>query len=1244
MQWIKTEDLDVWGRARTSETELPGLVADLIRATVPDITAMRFPSGEKGQIRGFDGHLESSVKVMNVPEGRSLWEFGTEPDYKSKAQRDFDKRSREVSPAEQRQTSWIFLTPFTWDSSRPDNKIEDWVRARRENSEWKDVCFIDGVQLEDWLACCPAVAAWHAKNTLKVAPQDGARSTDEFWEEFSNRFKPRLTEEVLLCERELATEQLLKALMGTAQQTSFIADSPDEVLAFAVASIRKAKPEVRLFLEARTLVIDTISAGRALRGKPSLSFLVRGEAAMSPGQFAVSVPTLVPLGRQQRVSSGIRLDRPTGFAMARALMTMGYSQSQAETLARGSGRSLAALARQIPGGASDEPVWMTDAELVLPAVLTGAWDASNELDREILQRLSGASDYDSYERRLRKFANDPDPPLDREGSVWKVRAPMDAFIHIGHLIGKDSLEALRPVLVEVFGQVRAEPDPNDLIDFAPAKSSRHSDWLREGLATTLLLIAAWSRQARLAIGLGDGQAFVNEVVSALPGLGTDPRLLSSLKDELPLLAEAAPDPLLAALERMLEGDGAAIRPIFEETEGLFAPVAHHTGVLWALETLAWDPAYFRRVALILAHLAAVDPGGRLANRPIASLAEIFLLWKPGTNAPPESRLNVLDEIIQKQPTIAWELLKQLLPDEHGVSIGTARPRLREGGINPPVSMTYATLWKAQADIMSRFVSLAVGDAARVDQMIATLPTFSAETRAKALALIDATLADAEDDVRLKMWRTLREIVRRHERFATAKWALSHEEIAPLRDLAARYAPVDPVIEVADLFDHWSLGAGGSDGVSDQSRISAVRKLREDHGIDAVLRLAQSAEVQHLVLDAVEKAQLSAGDVLDLLDGSFTADTRPQLSIALSGLYWRVAGAQAAEAWLEYKRTAISVERTAALLFAWPLAAATWAAARRLGRDVLEAYWRSWLPHWVEGSRRLLLTVVWNLLRRGRAVAALQTALNRLDDLPSSLLLRILEHIAPELNSSGGQPDNMIGYNLEQAFMSLDKREDVEQVRIAELEYALLPLLEYQDRTLKFYDLMAKEPVVYNQVLCEVFRADGEERRNSSEDERARWRQAYKLLSGFSTLPGLVNGVLNQSSLSKWVDHVRKLGIETRRVSITDLKIGNLLAHAPDDDEDKAWPHRVVRDEIERVRSSDLERGLQTERFNMRGVVRRGVLDGGVLERELAERYRRYATTAAAWPRTAALLLSMAERWEEDAQREDSEARKRLLRS
>ncbi|MGZ5030189.1 MAG: hypothetical protein ACXV8I_06270 [Methylobacter sp.] len=60
MRWITAIKLQNWADTIQARTIFPGMVADLICATVDDISHIRFPRGEKGQVRGFDGVLEAT--------------------------------------------------------------------------------------------------------------------------------------------------------------------------------------------------------------------------------------------------------------------------------------------------------------------------------------------------------------------------------------------------------------------------------------------------------------------------------------------------------------------------------------------------------------------------------------------------------------------------------------------------------------------------------------------------------------------------------------------------------------------------------------------------------------------------------------------------------------------------------------------------------------------------------------------------------------------------------------------------------------------------------------------------------------------------------------------------------------------------------------------------------------------------------------------------------------------------------
>jgi hypothetical protein len=1244
MRWVTAKQLEDWAGSIGSEIELPKIVSDLIRASAPDLTSIRFPSGDKGRIRGFDGHLVSEIAALNVPPGRSYWEFGTNENYKAKTKGDFEKRTKDVPPEDQRDTTLVLVSPWTWDSSDKANKLEDFIADCRRSSSWKDVRYIDGVQLETWLEQKPGVAAWHARNTLKLYAQDGIRSTDDFWDDFSGRFGPPISEEVLVCERAKAAEQLVKDLLQTSNMVSLVADSPDEVLAFAVAAIRKAAPEVRLFLESRTLVVETVAAGRQLRPDGNLVLLLRGDPAKSPKQFLSVGTILVPLGRRQRGGGSTVLERPTSYAMGTAMRSMGLEENRAISLARGSGRSLTALARLIPGGSHDPPPWLRHGQELVPAILSGAWDSANPRDREIIELIAGAASTD-VENRLRPFLVEADPPFDLEATVWKVRAPMDAFVWVGPLIGAHQAGLLRSAMLKVFADLEPEPKPEDEVSFFQENPSGYSEWLREGLTATLLLFAVWGEIAGVNLGGTSGQDFANRVLKDLPGLNSNPRLLTSLRDELPMLAEAAPDPLLAALERLLEGDGRAILPIFDERPGFLRAVSHHSGVLWALETLAWDPTYFRRAALILANLASIDPGGELGNRPNRSLAEIFVLWNPNTNASSAQRLSALDEITKAFPAVGWDLVLTLLPSFSGVSVPTAKPRLREAGAADRPAVTYAELWANQAAVAERAIVLADRDVDRWLELVKRIASFAPTERAKAVIELDRTLGSLDEQPRRALWTKLRNEVARHQRFTQAAWALKGEELEPLRSLSEKYAPADPVSSAISLFDSRALDDTSDLTKSEQRRSAAIKDLIVKSGAEAVVRLATEAKTPFLVVEALAGAHLTAEEIEQLLTLAFDQQPPSSITYGMSVLYRNVVGAGQAEAWIRRKQADrdVTAQSVARLLEAWPDNLETWRTVRKFGRDVVDAYWKQRPPRYLKGPRHELLRSVLMLLRYGRAIEALQSSLDRIRELPSKLILRALDGVIPQLNANPELADTMTSYYVESALKVLDQRPDVAEDAVARREYGFLPLLEHSSRALKVHALMAKDPAVFHGILRNVYRGETEATTEADENTKANARLSYSLLSHFSLLPGAGAQGLDGSVLAAWVDGARRLGAETDRARITDNFIGKVLAHAPPD-VDGAWPHRAVRDEIERLNSEEIERAIQIERYNMRGVHRRDVYEGGDKERDLANTNYQAAALSSAWPRTAALLQAIAKAWEQEAKRVDIEAAQRRMRS
>ena len=148
-------------------------------------------------VRGFDGVLQTDAGAKPfVRRPLVLWRSGFTQKLSEKADADYKKRTDEVSAEERKTTTLVLVTAHTWD--KPRLKRETWLKKKRDLKEWAAVELFDGSQLEHWLADHPSVGAWWAREILALMPRHGARSIDEYWGEFSNRYAPALTEHVLL--------------------------------------------------------------------------------------------------------------------------------------------------------------------------------------------------------------------------------------------------------------------------------------------------------------------------------------------------------------------------------------------------------------------------------------------------------------------------------------------------------------------------------------------------------------------------------------------------------------------------------------------------------------------------------------------------------------------------------------------------------------------------------------------------------------------------------------------------------------------------------------------------------------------------------------------------------------------------------------------------------------------------------------------------------------------------------------
>jgi len=592
MKWITSTDLKRWAPERDCQENLPLLIRKLIRATSTKISKILFPAGDNILISGWDGILETTERTEYIPEGISLWEFGATNDKKGKAEREFNKRSLESLGYDKAASTFVFVTPHIW-----SNK-EDWIQEKKQFNIWKDIVVYDAEYLEEWIEIAPAVGAWLAKHLGKYP--ESVQPTDDFWFEWSYSPKFQITPSLVTTGREEELQKLAAHLTNRASIISVQIASRDEALAFVAGGAKLFEPELQEDFYSRSLIIENPEAFRIVSAnKNALILIPRFEddnvinRAIAQGHHVI-----IPIGadRTEYLGAVIKLPRPDRDGFVKALQEVGFSEEEARSWSKESSRNLTILRRRLKFE-SNKPEWAKGENYrdIIPALLIGKWTESREGDKEAISIIA-EEPYERYITKLNRWKNSQDSPIYMVGSSWRVASSLDAWYHLGSFLTTHDYNKLEKIIEDTFGEINPalelEPEQRFMASFF-GKESRYSGAFKEGLAESLILIAVYGND----FGLNTSsvpQSWVNSVVYNTLINGDNQKWIS-IERILPLLAEASPTSFLRIVEDSLNQSPSPILALFEETSNGFSPTSHHTGLLWALEALAWFPSYISRV-------------------------------------------------------------------------------------------------------------------------------------------------------------------------------------------------------------------------------------------------------------------------------------------------------------------------------------------------------------------------------------------------------------------------------------------------------------------------------------------------------------------------------------------------------------------------------------------------------------------------------------------------------------------------
>ncbi len=851
-------------------------------------------------------------------------------------------------------------------------------------------------------------------------------------------------------------------------------------------------------------------------------------------------------------------------------------------------------------------------------------------------------DYNSWIASLREVFQQPDNPLILRNGHWEVSDRKALWDTLGSRIFDDHLDRFKTLAVEVLTELDPQfelPSKERYAASIHEKVLKHSGDLRQGMTETLALLGNQSNKlSNCSLHKPESTAIVviREIFKE-----SDWQLWGSLNNLLPILAEAAPGEFLNSVENALRQYPCPFDELFAQEGSGIIGQNYMTGLLWALESLAWSEDHLGRVALILAELASHDPGGNWANRPVNSISTILLPWYPQTLASITKRIASIKAIKNDFPTIAWKVLLALLPNSHQTTSGAYKPRWRNilsQDWEPKV--TNQEYWEQITGYAELAVEIVHQDLDKLKELVENLDNLPSSSFDEVLKFLSSdTITELSENQRRPIWESLTEFSMKHRRFADSTWSLPPEIVSRIEDTTDKLKPASLEGQYQRLFtsrDFDLLEETGSfeeqQQKLDEKRQQAIQDILIAGGIQAITDFIEKVESPSQVGLALGSV---AEDEIDsyLLPEYLAADT-DNCRHFVGGFIWsrfQIKG------WLwvdNLDRSAWSLGQNAQLLMYLPFEKEAWQRANEWLSESESIYWKKVRvnPYRAENNSLHAIDKLIEAKRPIEALDCLHYRLRKESLLDNTRVVRaLLDAVTIKEPST-----SMDSYFITELIKALQTDLHTDKDDLFKVEWAYLSLLVSPGRDARPIFLetrLATQPDFFCEIIRLTYRSKNEEVTDVELDEQneAVATHAWRLLREWKKPPGLQqDGSFSLQAFRDWIEKTKEQCTESGHLEVAMLKVGEVLFYCPAEPQG-LWIVNAAANALNDREADEMRRGFRTEAYNSRGV--HSVDPTGANEHALAEKWRQKAEAVedTGFARFAASLRELAESYEREAE-------------
>ncbi len=1183
----------------------------LIHSTTAHISKIDFPGYEDSQRPGWDGCLESSTGSAWVPQGFSGWEFGVNRDFKTKANKDFQKSVKENSEDKRLFTTFVFVTPRRWSGKK------DWVDKQKKLNLWKDVIVYDSSDLEQWVENSIEAQVWFA-NQNRI-PSFGVKTLQTCWDEWSNVTAPVLPEELFFSQIQ-QNEQKIKDFLVDSGKTrlTIAADSVEEGLAFVSCSFdRLSEYKNRILVFDKQDVLPKLLLGDV----NFIPVIHTQEVEKDFAPYSSRVKAILIYPRNYVLEPDIQLEPLDCQSFKKAFQSDSDNEEDwIEEQYKRSAGSLTVLRRQLATLPTiRRPEWADKKELVdrlIPLVLVGVWNEKNESDKELLSLLADKS-YDKIEKDINELLSLNDSPLWSIDQCRGVISKIDSLVTVSRYITTTQLEAF----FEIAKLVLSEDDPAlDLPECVRwssllyGKTREFSTQLRKGIGETFVLLAVYGDflfGSSRALGCGSRASRIVENIL----LPLNSRKFEANCNELPVYAEAAPTTFLRIIEDDLKNEQpwvlALLRPV--ET-GYFGASCPRVGLLHALELLAWNSDFLPRVAIILAQLCQYEIKDNWANKPIFSLSQIFDKWMPQTAASLDERIAIFEQIFIRYPKVAWQIaVQQFTPGTTWIGHYTYRPKWRRDSYNHGLNPNAEEGKKFMKYIFSKVINRKHYSVDMLCDLVSKLRAMKANEQAKVWGVIENWLSDGQSDEDLAVLRENIRVLVLSKNVRKRAQKLGFAEFTDKAlEVYKELQPKNVVIRNMWLFKNPWVRESANESIDEETdyrkreknirelRVNALFEIMQNEGLPGIVKLAQMGNASYVIGSLLVEAWVI--DVSDIKKIIIEEKVDDEL---IRGMLDNLDVAHFNQMANEICTLATSSQFLRFLLLS-PYDKNTWGIVEKAPSDIKTNYWFSVRPSYRYFHLNDFEFGAKKLLAANRPDVAFNSVELEIEKISPQLVYQLLKAI-PE-SSSKKRIDE---YALERALkvineahcFTLEQKANLEMLHIRQLSESRLHLTKSPIPNLEKY--VEQHPEFFAEIVCLVYKRDDLKDEDDLVSVVKDSTDYHLLLETLRHTPGYVENDVNNSiqKLLDWTNQVIEICQTQGRYFIAYRCIGSLLSRSSIG-KDGIWPNEQVRGFLENVDQEGLIDSMVIGKYNSRGPVWRD--KGGRQERELSKQYANWA--------------------------------------